>query len=133
MSNIVPQTADLNQGPWAALEDYCRSLVSAGNELYIISGGRGSKGTIDSGRVQIPNSTWKVIMVLPNGSSDVSRVTTSTRLIAVDIPNTSGIRSANWKNYRTSVDQIESWTGYNFFSAVPSSIQAVIEAKVDNL
>ena len=133
MSNILPQSADNNQGPWAALEDYCRSLVSAGSELYIISGGRGSQGTIDSGRVQIPSSTWKVIMVLPNGSSDVSRVTTSTRLIAVDIPNVSGIRSANWKNYRTSVDQIESWTGYNFFSAVPSSIQSVIEAKVDNL
>lgn len=133
MSNILPQSADNNQGPWAALEDYCRSLVSAGNELYIISGGRGSKGTIDSGRVLIPNSTWKVIMVLPQGSSDVSRVTTSTRLIAVDIPNTSGIRSVSWKNYRTSVDQIESWTGYNFFSAVPSSIQSVIEARVDNL
>jgi endonuclease G, mitochondrial len=133
MSNIVPQTPDNNQGPWAALEDYCRSLVASGKELYIISGGDLSKGTIDSGRVQIPKFTWKVIMVLPEGSSDLSRVTTSTRLIAVDIPNDPGIRSNNWKTYRTSVDQIESWTGYNFFSAVPASIQSVIEAKVDNL
>jgi endonuclease G len=133
MTNILPQEADNNQGPWAALEDYCRSLVAAGNELYIISGGDNKKTTIDSGRIEVPAYTWKVIMVLPSGSSDVSRVTTSSRLIAVDIPNNAGIRSVNWKSYRTSVDQVESYTGYNFFSAVPASIQSVIEAKVDNL
>ena len=68
----------------------------------------------------------------PEHGGDVSRVTTSTRLIAVDIPNNAGIRNNDWRSYRTSVDQIESWTGYNFFSAVPASIQSVIEAKVDN-
>ena len=36
------------------------------------------------------------------------------------------------KIYRTSVDQIESCTGYDFFSAVSPSIQSVIESKVDN-
>jgi endonuclease G len=133
MTNILPQTPDNNQGPWAALEDYCRSLIASGKELYIISGGDNKKTTIDGGRVEVPAYTWKVIMVLTAGSGDVSRVTTSTRLIAVDIPNNAGIRSVSWKSYRTSVDQIESWTGYNFFSAVPASIQSVIEAKVDNL
>jgi endonuclease G len=133
MTNILPQAPDNNQGPWAALEDYCRSLIGSGKELYIISGGDNSKGTIDSGRVQIPAYTWKVILVLPEGSSDVSRVTTSTRVIAVDMPNNQGIRTTDWRSYRTSVDQIESWTGYNFFSAVPASIQSVIEARVDNL
>ncbi len=133
MTNILPQTPDNNQGPWAVLEDYCRSLVAAGNELYIISGGDNFKATIDAGRVEVPAYTWKVIMVLSEGSSDLSRVTTSTRLIAVDIPNNAGIRSVDWKSYRTSVDQIESYTGYNFFSNVSSSIQSVIEAKVDTL
>ena len=37
-------------------------------------------------------------------------------MIAVDMPNQQGIRSVNWKSYRTLVDQIESWTGYNFLS-----------------
>jgi endonuclease G, mitochondrial len=72
-------------------------------------------------------------MVLSEGSSDLSRVTTSTRLIAVSIPNTSGIRANDWRNYRTSVDQVETWTGYNFFSNVSPSIQSVIESKVDTL
>ena len=133
MTNILPQTPDNNQGPWARLEDYCRSLIASGKELYIISGGDEKKGTINSGRVEVPSFTWKVVMVLNEGSSDLSRVTTSTRLIAVSIPNSSGIRANDWRNYRTSVDQVEAWTGYNFFSNVSPSIQSVIESKVDTL
>ena len=131
MTNILPQAPDNNQGPWNVLEEYCRSLVQAGNELYIISGGDDSLGTIAGGKVRIPAFTWKVIMVLPEGSNDVSRVTASTRLIGVSMPNKQGIRANSWKQYRYSVDQIEAWTGYNFFSNVSSTIQSTIEARVD--
>jgi len=132
MTNIVPQAPDNNQGPWAALESYCRSLVNAGNELYIISGGDGSKGTIAGGKVQIPAYTWKVIVVLTAGTNDLARINTSTRVIAVDMPNSQGIRYNDWRQYRVSVDQVENWTGYNFLSNVSSSIQSVIEARVDS-
>ncbi len=135
MTNMIPQAPNNNQGAWAKLEDYCRSLVTAsGKELYIYSGGYGSKGTINSGHVTVPNRTWKVIMVLTNGTGDVARVTTSTRLIAVDMPNDNAsiAKTADWKTYRVSVDYVESKTGYNFFTAVSSTIQATIESKVDN-
>src|ERR1041384_7006144 len=49
MSNMMPQSPDNNQGPWESLESYCRSLVSSGNELYIIAGGSGSGGTGSNG------------------------------------------------------------------------------------
>lgn len=130
MTNMIPQAPDNNQQAWASLETYCRTLVSEGNELYIISGGQGVSGYINGGNVAVPTNTWKVIMVLPNGSNDVSRVTTSTRLIAVVMPNQNGI-STNWRNFRVSVDYVESLTGYNFFSNVSTSIQSVIEASVD--
>jgi endonuclease G len=81
--------------------------------------------------VAVPAQTWKVIIVLPDGSNDVSRVTTATRTIAVVIPN-SGSIGTDWRAYRVSVDQVEGMTGYVFFSNVPASIQAVIEARVDN-
>jgi endonuclease G len=64
MTNMIPQAPNNNQGPWAALEIYCRELVKQGNELYIYCGGEGSKGFIDSGRVQIPEKTWKAVLVL---------------------------------------------------------------------
>jgi endonuclease G len=141
MTNMMPQAPDNNQGPWEALESYCRTLVNSGDELYIIAGGSGSGGTgsnggttttIANGHVAVPSQTWKVILVLPVGTNDVSRVTTSTRTIAVIMPNTQGIRFNDWHSYRVSVDQVEALTGYDFFSNVPVSIQSVIEATVDN-
>ncbi len=131
MTNMIPQASDNNQGPWADLETYCRTLANQGKELYIISGGRGVNGTIGPGNIALPTHTWKVIIVIDQGTNDVSRVTTSTRTIAVDMPNQDGI-GLNWRDYRVSVDNIEALTGYDFFSNVPVSIQAVIEAVVDN-
>ena len=69
-------------------------------------------------------------MVLPNGSSDVSRVTTGTRVIAINMPNTQTV-STSWSTYRVSVDAIEGLTGYNFLSNVSSTVQATVESHVD--
>lgn len=141
MTNMMPQAPDNNQGPWADLENYTRTLVTAGNELYVVMGGAGYGGagsnggvtmTIANGKVQVPAETWKVILVQPQGTNDVTRVTASTRVIAVLMPNTQGIRSNPWQGYRVSVDQVEQLTGYDFFSNVPANIQAVIESVVDN-
>lgn len=141
MTNMVPQAPDNNQGPWEALESYLRTLVSAGNELYIISGGSGQGGTgsnggttntVAGGKVTVPSQTWKVVIVLPVGTDDVNRVTTSTRTIAVIMPNTQGIRTTDWRTFRVSVDQVEALTGFDFFSNVSPSTQAAIESVVDN-
>ena len=131
MTNMIPQLPANNQGVWANLESYSRTLVSQGNELYIISGGQGLQYFIANGHVAVPAQTWKVIIVLPVGSNDVSRVTTSTRTIAVVMPN-SGTIGSDWRAYRVSVDQVEAITGFDFFSNVSSGIQAVIEGRVDN-
>lgn len=140
MTNMIPQAPNNNRLGWASLESYCRSLLTGGNEIYIISGGHGVGGTgsngyattIAGGKVTVPATTWKVILILPDGNDDANRVTTSTRVIAIDMPNDNSV-SSDWRLYRTSVDAIEAKTGYDFFSMVPASIQAVIEAKVDNL
>jgi endonuclease G len=131
MTNMIPQLPANNQGPWATLESYCRTLVSQGNELYIISGGQGLQYFIANGHVAVPANTWKVIIVLPNGTNDVSRVTSTTRTIAIVMPN-SGSINTDWRTYRVSVDQVEAITGYDMFSNVPTLIQNVIEANVDN-
>jgi endonuclease G len=131
MTNMIPQLPANNQGVWANLESYSRTLVSQGSELYIISGGHGLQFFIANGHVAVPAQTWKVIIVLPVGSNDVSRVTTSTRTIAVVMPN-SGTIGSDWRAYRVSVDQVEAITGFDFFSNVSSGIQAVIEGRIDN-
>src|ERR1041384_8746129 len=138
MSNMVPQAPNNNQGPWADFENYLRSLLAT-NEVYVVAGpagvgGSGDNGpanTIANGHVTVPAYTWKVALVLPVGDNDVSRVTASTRTIAVIMPNIQGIRSDSWQKYLTTVDQVEALTGYDFFSNVPANVQAVIESKLD--
>ncbi len=130
MTNMIPQAPTNNQVTWANLESYSRTLATSGSELYIISGGNGVSGYINNGNVAVPTYTWKVIIVLPSGSNDVSRVTSGTRTIAVFMPNNNSVVS-DWRQYRVSVDYVEAMTGYNFFSNVPSSIQSSIESVID--
>jgi endonuclease G len=141
MTNMVPQAPVCNQTTWANLEDYARSLVTGTNkELYIIAGPAGTGGTgnsgllntIDNTRINVPASVWKVIVVLDNGSDDLNRINTSTRVISVIMPNSNTIGS-NWRNYRVSVDDVEALTGYDLLSTLPTATQTVIESRVDNL
>ncbi|WP_460615618.1 DNA/RNA non-specific endonuclease [Hymenobacter seoulensis] len=138
MTNMMPQAPQNNQGPWADLENYSRTFLP-GNEVYIICGSYGVGGTglnggvtttLDQGRITVPSRTWKVIVVLPVGDNDVARITTSTRVIAVDMPNTNTLNQS-WGTHRTSVDAIEAATGYDLLSALPLEVQATLEAKVD--
>ncbi|MCR5888355.1 DNA/RNA non-specific endonuclease [Hymenobacter sp. J193] len=140
MTNMVPQAPRNNQQTWANLEDYTRSFLATNNEVYIICGsyGRGGTGsnggvtqTLDNGRVTVPNRLWKVVVILPTGTDDATRVSTSTRVIAIDTPNENTI-STNWGQYRVSVDAIEAATGLDLLSAVPSAVQQVLETQVDN-
>ncbi len=134
MTNMVPQAPNNNQGPWASMENYLRTLVTAGKELYIYSGGYGSQGTINSGHVNVPTRTWKIVVVLDEGTNDLGRVTTTTRVITVDMPNSDALisRTADWKTFRVSVDAIEAATGYDFLGKVSPAIQTTIESVVDN-
>lgn len=130
MTNILPQAADNNQGYWMHLENYARTLASHGKELYIISGGYGEQGFIAQGKVAVPARLFKIIVVTAPGLG-LNAITESTRVIAVDTPNTNGDREAKWSEFITSVDAIEEKTGYDFLSNVTPSIQAVIESKVE--
>jgi endonuclease G len=136
---MIPQSPRNNQQTWANLENYSRSLVDSGNELFIISGPYGQGGTSAVGTfselasgVVVPNKTWKIIVVLSNGNNDLSRITTSTRVIAVLMPNDQSL-STDWKTYRVNVNSLETLLGYDFLSNVSTSIQSVIEAQIDNL
>ena len=139
MSNMIAQAPDNNQGPWAELEGYLRTLVPA-NELYIVSGGAGAGGsgsnggvtmTVANGHVTVLAYTWKVALVIPKGNDDISRVSCSSRTIAVIMPNTQGIRNKPWEDFLTNVDAVEALTGYDFFSNLPQSIQSCVEAGIN--
>lgn len=135
MTNFVPQLAANNQGPWEEFETYCRTLASQGNEIYIITGPYGNIGTIAAGQIVVPQYTWKVVLVLPNGNNDVARASTrTTRAFGIVVPNFPPLNiNAPWRGFRVTVNQVEYLTGYNFFSEIPKNTQELIEQKRDRL
>ena len=132
MTNMVPQLAANNQGPWEEFESYCRTLAGQGNEIYIMSGPSGNIGTIAQGRVVVPAVTWKVVVVLPTGSNDLQRVGRATRAFGIIVPNQPPLDiNTPWRNFRVTVDAVENLTGYDFLTAIPKNTQELIERKRD--
>jgi endonuclease G len=132
MTNIIPQLAANNQGPWNDFENYLRSLAQAGQEIYIVSGVAGNIGTIAQGKIVVPAVTWKVVLVLPNGNDDLQRINKGTRAFGIIVPNQPPLNiNSPWRNFRVTVNEIEYLTGYDFFSAIPKNTQELIERKRD--
>ncbi|MBH8569095.1 DNA/RNA non-specific endonuclease [Hymenobacter sp. BT584] len=142
MTNMVPQAPHNNQQTWAHLEEYGRSQVQRGQEIYVIMGsyGRGGTGsngfveTLDQGRVTVPARIWKVMVILPDGTNDLQRIATdpAVRVLAVDTPNDNNTVSPDWRQYLTSVDKIETATGLDLLSALPRDAQARLQKLVDS-
>lgn len=133
MSNMLPQTPDLNRGPWEKLEAYGRELVRAGQELYIIAGPEGDTGPLPGAPVVIPKTCWKVIVALDAGDGDLTRIDTATRVIAVEMPNENLGKKSPWTGYLCTVRHIEQETGTNLLSNLPESVQAALEPRRDPL
>jgi len=133
MSNMVPQTSHNNGGVWNNFEMYERDLATAGNEVLLICGPSGFNGSrIASGKAEIPAYVWKIAVVVPKGDTPITeRITTSTRVIALKVPNVTSGLSSDWHTYLTTVNQIQQDTGFTFFTALPPATAAVLRTMVD--
>lgn len=129
-SNIIPQAADNNQGPWAQHENYLGSLAQTqGKELWIHAGASGSIGTVKGeGRLTIPEWMWKVSVIAPLGTQleDVEDYR-DLEVIAVVMPNVPGINSVNWQaNYVVTADSVEKLSGYRFLTNLPANVRRAL-------
>jgi len=142
LTNVVPQIADLNQGVWAQFENaLADSANKGGRAVYIITGPLYSAThqltfLKNEGKVAVPDSTWKIALIGPvidgvpfklgdiQTWDDLAGVT----VLAVNMPNIAGVRNDPWQKYLTTVDRIETSTGYNFLSLLQTSYQDAVEA-----
>ena len=145
LTNIVPQIQDQNAGPWAAVENLLGDSVRAGRAVYVVTGPQfNTPGALrylnDAGRVAIPDSTWKVALVvgrdaatgLPRDASDIDSWSdlAGVSVIAVMMPNISFAQGLNgdWRTYARTVDQVEAVTGYDVLSLLQAPYQTALEA-----
>ena len=152
MTNMIPQSPNCNRIVWMHLESYERELVEQGNELYIFAGPYGTGGSGSRGffneilitkkdgseyKINVPSHSWKVMIILPESSDDISAITEDTMALAVCIPNTQECKyiegtdePADWENYICSINDIEKMTGYDFFELLEDSLEEKLESKV---
>jgi DNA/RNA endonuclease G (NUC1) len=139
LSNMIPQNQTANAGAWGSLENYLRTQTGTGAEIYIIAGpiftrdrsGAGVDGfgwMTGTGHIAVPDSMWKVAVIVPDtrgagqiGASDV-------RVIAVNMEN-STVSTGDWSGYQTTVAKIEKSTGYDLLSALPPNVQCRLETR----
>ncbi|WP_017296656.1 DNA/RNA non-specific endonuclease [Nodosilinea nodulosa] len=129
MTNILPQAAENNRGPWRELEEYGRDLVyQYDHSLHVFAGGYGSQGSLGNRSIAVPSRLWKIIVVydrLPSGSLGVGG---DTQVIAVDMPNTDQV-DPDWRHYQTSIQRLEVATGYTFLDNLPPELQSALKAR----
>lgn len=129
-SNIAPQSAQMNQGPWAQQENFLGDLAkTGGKDVYEVVGVAGSQGTLkNEGKVTIPLSFWKVAVVVPHGKrlADIHSYV-DVQVIAVIMPNVANV-NADWTTYKTTTDAVEALSGYDLLNALPDEIELLVEA-----
>lgn len=130
LSNITPQKSDLNQGPWARLEDQERYLSKDPtiDQVYVATGPLYERfvGTLPgTNKVHtIPSGYWKIIFV---GSSP------ETGLYASFVMNQDTPRDANFCAYQVTVAQIEERSGLTFWSRLPQAVQESVKSRLGQL
>ena len=151
MTNMVPQNQSLNGGDWSALEEYCRELASKDFELYIIAGsiigdegglrsdgkGRVKEFTSSSGKtITVPSQLWKAFIVITQDDSvdDLERIIEGeTKVYGAGVIMDNEPFNGTWKDAIVPIDEIESITGLNLFSALPDNIENSIESAVKGI
>ena len=138
VTNSVPQLqTNFNSGIWSNLEGTLQSIAKS-ETIYIVTGVAFSKvgeskavsytaakDASTDGIVKqcpIPNYFYKVVLKVETSGNTV----TSASTIGFWFENKA--YSDSYTNYAVSVDQVEEWTGFDFFVNLPDSVESAAEA-----
>ena len=108
LSNITPQQADLNQGPWKNLEAKIRDLAYSRGEVYVVTGPLYDAPTPTP---LLPNSDET--HTVPTGYWKI--VSTNTGVMTAFVFDQGTARTANYCNHRSTLVTVETRSGLDLF------------------
>lgn len=141
-TNITPQKGEFNQGVWMRLESAVRTAVHDSDTVYVVTGAAFRKmggseeiNTIQCGwhqnymYLKVPNYYWKVLLKVKWNGDKINNACA----VGFWMEHRTDLESGNktYENYSTTVDQIEAWTGFNFFANLPEALQNACENSSD--
>ena len=127
-TNMTPQIQNgFNGGIWAKLEEAVRSNIPAEDTLYIVTGASFAKAGEDASPVTIINKNdgktlpvpkyyWKVILKVRRDAGNI----TDAMSVGFWLPH-EDLKGQAYADYSVTVDQIEMWTGFDFFVNLPDT------------
>lgn len=122
LTNICPQTHKLNAGSWATLEDNCRAWAKRDSAIIIICGpvlNDEITNYIGKNKVAVPERFFKVVY---------APYAQPARGIGFIMSNNEFSNGGVQADAMT-IDEVEAITGYDFFAALPDSIENDIESQ----
>ncbi|MGN0191089.1 MAG: DNA/RNA non-specific endonuclease [Candidatus Cryptobacteroides sp.] len=139
VTNQVPQIQNsFNGGIWSSLESAVQSLAGS-EEIYVVTGVAFNKEgeTLTTNYVSptdnssqkcpIPNYFYKLVLRVKYSGSTVS----DARAIGFWMEH-KAYSGDSYLNYTVSVDQIEQWTGFDFFVNLPDAIESAAESAIQS-
>ncbi len=123
MTNVCPQTAELNKNWWEHLERACRQWARQEGSVWIVCGPVFSESPKRFGkkhRVAVPKGFYKVVLSLKEG-----------REKALGFYYTNDDAPQPMEDAVRSVDEIEKLTDIDFFSSLPDEQEGHLEAMTD--
>lgn len=121
MTNICPQSGDLNRGVWKTLEDRTRLWCKRYGTVYIAAGplytGKDTAWIGKRHKVAVPDKFFKVVMTRGKGNPK-----------AIGFVFDNRKPDNNLKNAVVTVDEIERLTGFDFFDWLPDDVEDRVEA-----
>lgn len=121
MANICPQDHSLNSGAWNTLENKERLWAQRDSAIFIVAGPiyyESDQTRIGRNEVRVPSAFFKVI---------IAPYAEEPRGIGFIYPNMTA--PGNMRDYSMTIDEVEKQTGFDFFSALPDSLENEIESK----
>ena len=128
-TNMTPQYSSLNQGQWNTLEQKVQGVatVTTGSDiLYVVTGPlfEGTLATVtdkSGNECKVPSGYWKCLMKCTFSSDgEMSAAVGCAYLVDTN--------SSNVAPTVTTIDAIESRTGFDFFVNVPATLQSSAES-----
>lgn len=123
MSNMSPQVPGFNRGIWAKLESYVRTWAFDNESIYVVTGPVLTKDTyptIGDNEVAVPEFYFKVILDYTGDEI---------KAIGFILPNSKS--STPLQEYAVTVDDVEVFTGIDFYPTLPDTIEESLESAVD--
>lgn len=138
-TNSTPQIQNgFNGEIWSTLENSVRSAIPSHDTLYVVTGACfnkvGESKTVkyitnknDGKSIPVPNYYWKVLLKVKRSGSEI----TDASAVGFWFPH-EDLHGESFTSYSVSVDQIEAWTGFDFFVNLKLHAPASVEANAES-